>query len=78
MGRRIWINYEGPTVIRSGEAIRQIRPGVIQISKTVKESWPSIKDSHGSLDLEDTCQYIVIFLTGKSKARGDLFFQLAK
>jgi hypothetical protein len=33
----------------------------------MKESWPSIKDSRGPLDPEDTWRKIIVSLTGKSK-----------
>jgi hypothetical protein len=49
LGRRIWGIYEGSIVVRYGEAARQISPRVIQLPKTVKESWPSIRDSRGPL-----------------------------
>jgi hypothetical protein len=49
LGRRIWGIYEGSIAIRYGEAARRISPRVIQLPKTVKESWPSIGDSRGPL-----------------------------
>jgi hypothetical protein len=49
LGRRIWGIYEGSIAVRYGEAARRISPRVIQLSKTVKESWPSIGDSRGPL-----------------------------
>jgi hypothetical protein len=58
LGCRIWGIYEGSIVVRYGEVARQISPRVIQLSKTVKESWPSIKDSRGPLDQDDTWQKI--------------------
>jgi hypothetical protein len=69
MVRQIWSNYEGPKTIRYGEDARWIRPRVIQLSKTMKESWPSIEEIHGPLDPEDTWRKIIISLTGKSKER---------
>jgi hypothetical protein len=69
MGRQIWSNYEGATTVRYGEAARRIRPRVIQLSKSVKESWLSIEDNHGPLDPEDTWLKIIISMTGKSKER---------
>jgi hypothetical protein len=49
LGRRIWGIYEGSIAVRYGEAARRISPRVIQLPKTVKESWPSIGDSRGPL-----------------------------
>jgi hypothetical protein len=49
LGRRIWGIYEGSIAIRYGEAARRISPRVIQLPKTVKESWSSIGDSRGPL-----------------------------
>jgi hypothetical protein len=49
LGCRIWGIYEGSIAVRYGEAARRISPRVIQLPKTVKESWPSIGDSRGPL-----------------------------
>jgi hypothetical protein len=49
LGHRIWGIYEGSIAIRYGEVARWIIPRVIQLPKIVKESWPSIRDSHGPL-----------------------------
>jgi hypothetical protein len=49
LGRRIWGIYEVSIVVRYGEVARRISPRVIQLPKTVKESWPSIRDSRGPL-----------------------------
>ena len=49
MGRRIYGIYEGSIAVRYGEAAKRISPRVIQLPKTVKESFLSIEDNHGPL-----------------------------